>query len=111
MADSTQRVGAVDGEGDARKWYGSSNTVRILFWLVFCGLVGWGTYVFAMASKANDKADVALTNNRVQEVQFKGHELRLTGIEQAVKDHCLEQRADIKEIDKTLREILIRLPK
>ena len=111
MADSTQRVGAVEERGNGRKWYGTSNTVRILFYLVFFALVGWGTYVFTMASKANDKADVALTGNQVQDVQFKGHDLRITGIEQAVKDHCLEQRADIKEIDKTLREILIRLPK
>jgi hypothetical protein len=99
------------GGGNGKKWYGSSNVIRVLFYAVFMGLVGWGTYVFTVASTANDKADVALTDGKIHDVQIKGHDLRLTGIELAVKEHCAEQKADLKEIEKLQREILIRLPK
>ena len=94
---STQRMGSVVGNG---KWIGAGKVAWTLLGVL--GLLGMYLAGVAMTASAT---------NDVQDVRLKGHDERITGIESAVKEHCLEQRADIKEIDKTLREILIRLPK
>lgn len=92
MADSSSRQEAANGKGNG-KWYGTNNVVRTLFWIVFSGVIGWGTYVFTRAEGAHTKADQALTENKVQDERIN-----------TIKD-------TLREISTDQKEILKRLPR
>ena len=96
---STQRMGAVGKNGNGL-WLGASKVAWALLGVL--GLIAGYLAVVAIS---------AASTNDVQDVRLGGHDQRITGIEAAIKEHCAEQKADLKEIDKSLREILSRLPK
>jgi Tfp pilus assembly protein PilO len=81
------------GDDNGGKWYGTSKVVNTLFWIVFCGVVGWGTYVWTRTEQAHTKADGTITKNEVQDEQIK------------------TIRADLTEIRNDQKEILRRLPR
>jgi hypothetical protein len=94
MADvSSGKFDAAPERGNGNKWYGSSNVIRYLFYLVFLSILGWSTYVFGVATSANEKATTALANDKV-------HDERMSRFKE-----------DLNEIKTDQKEILRRLPK
>lgn len=75
------------------KWFSSGNVIRTLFWIIFSGIVCWGTFVFTETKAANAKADAVQNENRVQDE-------RINGI-----------RRDLDEIKADQKEILRRIPR
>jgi hypothetical protein len=99
MNESTQRALAAVGGGNG-KWLGASKVAWTLLGVL--GLIGGYLAIVAIT---------AASTNDVQDVRLKAHDERITGVESALKEHAIEQRADMKEHEKLLREILARLPK
>jgi hypothetical protein len=100
VSDSTQRLGTVKDGGNGGKWLAATKVAWALL-----GLLGTVALYLAIVAIG------AAATNDVQDVRLNGHDQRITGIEAAIKEHCAEQKADLREIEKLQREILIRLPK
>jgi hypothetical protein len=78
--------------GNNDKPFGLANVVRVLFYVIFLGVVGWGTYVFTMASSASRAADQAISENKVQDERING-----------IKEDLRDIRNDQKEILRRLK--------
>lgn len=102
MADSDSRREAANGNG--KKWYGSSNVIRTLFWIIFSGVVGWGTYVWARTEQAHTKIESVKieTNSAINDVKTVN----------TVQDERISRiKEDLNEIKADQKEILKRLPR
>lgn len=100
MASGTQTA-----VGNGTKWYNPANVIRVLFWLIFSGLVGWGTYVFAVANGARDLATATSADNRVQDEQIKNINKDLEAIQLEQREMRMEQREMRRGVDELLRRV------
>lgn len=100
MPDSSSET----ANGNGKKWYSTANVVRVLFWIVFLGVSGWGTYVWTRTEAAHTridtvKADTATAISDLKTVNTLQDE-RITRIKE-----------DLNEIKTDQKEILRRLPR
>jgi Tfp pilus assembly protein PilO len=92
------------GENGNGKWYGTSTVVRVLFWIVFLGVCGWGTYVWTRTEDAHTKIANAKTETAAAIADVK--------TVNTVQDERINRiKEDLTEIKNDQKEILRRLPR
>jgi len=106
MSDDSGKFDAASerGNGSGKRWYGTSNVVRVLFFLVFLGVCGWGTFVFTRTEAAHTKIDVVKN-----ETGAAIHDMKTVNTLQ--DERIMRIKEDLTEIKNDQKEILRRLPK
>jgi len=106
MADSsgTHASAYERGNGNGKRWYGAGNVVRVLFYMVFAGIVGWGTYVWTRTEQAHTKIDNVKTET-VSEISG------VKAVNTLQDERISRINEDLREIKADQKEILRRIPR
>jgi len=106
MANDSGKFDATNerGNGNGKRWYSTSNVVRVLFFLVFIGVCGWGTFVFTRTELAHTKIEVVKneTGAAINDVKT---------VNTLQDERIMRIKEDLTEIKNDQKEILRRLPK